>query len=43
MTGIEIEDAMVQIRQLRDQVGELITADPDAAAGLVERWAEIEE
>tara|TARA_R110000868_G_scaffold411617_1_gene706227 strand:- start:309313 stop:311052 length:1740 start_codon:yes stop_codon:yes gene_type:complete len=43
MTGIEIEDAMVQIRQLREQVGELITADPDSAAGLVERWAEIEE
>ncbi len=43
MTGIEVEDAMVEIQQLREQVGELINADPEAAAGLIKRWAEVEE
>jgi flagellar biosynthesis/type III secretory pathway M-ring protein FliF/YscJ len=43
MTGIEVEDAMIEIQQLREQVGELINADPEAAAGLIERWAEVEE
>lgn len=43
MTGIEVEDAVVQLQQLREQVTELITSDPEGAAGLVERWAEIED
>ncbi len=43
MTGIEVEDAMVEIQQLREQVTELISSDPEGAASLVERWAEIEE
>lgn len=43
MTGIEVEDAMVELQQLREQVTELITSDPEGAAGLVERWAEIED
>jgi len=43
MTGIEVEDAMIEIQQLREQVSELIASDPEGAAGLVERWAEVEE
>ncbi|MBO6512823.1 MAG: hypothetical protein JJ974_02510 [Phycisphaerales bacterium] len=43
MAGIEVEDAMVELQQLREQVSELITADPEGAASLVERWAEIED
>lgn len=43
MTGIEVEDTMVELQQLREQVSELITSDPEGAASLVERWAEIEE
>jgi len=43
MAGIEIDDAELQVQQLRQQVGELISADPEAAAGLMERWAEVEE
>jgi len=43
MTGIEIDDADMQIQQLRKQVDELIASDPEGAAGLVERWAEIED
>ncbi len=42
MTGIEVDDATVQIQKLREQVGEMISLDPEAAAGLVERWAEVE-
>lgn len=40
MTGIEIDDQIVQVQQLRDQVSQLIQQDPASAAGLVERWAE---
>ncbi len=40
MTGIEIDDQIIQVQQLRDQVTELINQDPASAAGLVERWAE---
>lgn len=43
MQGIEVDDAVVQIQKLREQVGELIKNDPNSAAGLVERWAELEE
>jgi len=40
MTGIEIDDQIVQVQQLREQVSELIKQDPESAAALVERWAE---
>lgn len=40
MTGIEIDDQLVEVQQLREQVAELIKQDPESAAGLVERWAE---
>jgi len=43
MAGIEIDDADMQVQQLRKQVDELIATDPESAAGLVERWAEVEE
>lgn len=43
MTGIEVEDATVQIQQLREQVSELIKSDPESAAGLVDRWAEVHD
>lgn len=43
MAGIEVDDAVIQIQQLRDQVTELIASDPESAAGLVERWAEVED
>ena len=40
MTGIEVDEQLVAVQQLREQVSELILQDPEAAAGLVERWAE---
>jgi flagellar biosynthesis/type III secretory pathway M-ring protein FliF/YscJ len=40
MTGIEIDDQVVQVQQLRDQVTDLINQNPESAAGLLERWAE---
>lgn len=40
MTGIEVDDHLVQVQQLRDQVSELINKDPESAAMLVERWSE---
>jgi len=43
MAGIEVDDAMIQVQKLREQVGELIAADPQNAASMVERWADIEE
>ncbi len=43
MAGIEIDDADMQVQQLRKQVDELIATDPESAAGLMERWAEVEE
>mgnify|MGYP003630077643 CR=1 FL=1 len=39
MTGIEIDDQLVEVQQLREQVAELIKQDPESAAGLVDRWA----
>ncbi|MGV6814875.1 MAG: flagellar M-ring protein FliF C-terminal domain-containing protein [Phycisphaerales bacterium] len=43
MTGIEVEDALIEVQKIREQVAELIKQDPESAAGLVERWAEHEE
>jgi flagellar biosynthesis/type III secretory pathway M-ring protein FliF/YscJ len=43
MAGIELDDSVMQLQQLREQVAELIGADPQAAAQLVGRWAEVEE
>ncbi|MFK7758785.1 MAG: flagellar M-ring protein FliF C-terminal domain-containing protein [Phycisphaerales bacterium] len=43
LAGIEVDDAIIQIQQLRDQVSELIAADPEGVAGMVERWAEVDE
>ncbi|MEX0876800.1 MAG: flagellar M-ring protein FliF C-terminal domain-containing protein [Phycisphaerales bacterium] len=40
MTGIEVDDQVVEVQQLREQVSEMVRNDPEAAAGLVERWAE---
>ncbi len=40
MTGIEVDDELVEIQQLRQQVSELVNKDPESAAALVERWAE---
>lgn len=40
MTGIEIDDQLLEVQHLREQVAELINQDPKSAAGLVERWAE---
>lgn len=40
MTGIEIDDQLLEVQQLREQVAELIKLDPETAAGLVDRWAE---
>lgn len=40
MSGVEVDDDMVEVQHLREQVSELIKQDPAAAAGLVERWAE---
>ncbi|MBL4591988.1 MAG: hypothetical protein JKY96_08520, partial [Phycisphaerales bacterium] len=43
MTGIELDDAVLEVQQLRDQVNELISSDPESAAQLIEQWAEIED
>jgi flagellar biosynthesis/type III secretory pathway M-ring protein FliF/YscJ len=43
MTGIEIDDQLLEVQHLREQVSELIKQDPESAAGLVERWAETTE
>lgn len=40
MTGIEVDEQLVEVQHLREQVAELIKQDPESAAGLVERWAE---
>lgn len=40
MTGIEVDDQLVEVQHLREQVAEMIKQDPESAAGLVERWAE---
>jgi len=40
MTGIEIDDQLIEVQQIREQVSEMIKQDPETAAGLVERWAE---
>lgn len=40
MTGIEVDDQLVEVQHLREQVSELIRSNPESAAGLVERWAE---
>lgn len=40
MTGIEIDEQVVQVQHLREQVTDLIQSDPESAANLVERWAE---
>ncbi len=40
MTGIEVDDQLIEVQHLREQVAELIRSDPESAAGLVERWAE---
>jgi len=40
MTGIEIDDQVLEVQHLREQVSELINQDPESAAGLVDRWAE---
>tara|TARA_R110002072_G_scaffold42064_19_gene118452 strand:+ start:35505 stop:37178 length:1674 start_codon:yes stop_codon:yes gene_type:complete len=40
MTGIELDDNLVEVQQLREQVAELIKQNPESAASLVERWAE---
>jgi len=39
MTGIEIDDQILEVQQIREQVAELIKQDPETAAGLVDRWA----
>lgn len=43
MAGIELDDAVMQVQQLREQVNDLIGSDPESAARLIGRWAEIEE
>jgi flagellar biosynthesis/type III secretory pathway M-ring protein FliF/YscJ len=40
MTGIEIDEQLLEVQHLRDQVSELIAQNPESAASLVERWAE---
>jgi len=41
MTGIEVDEQLLEVQHLRDQVAELINQDPESAAGLVERWADV--
>lgn len=40
MTGIEVDEKLVQVQQLRDQVSELVSKDPESAATLIDRWTE---
>ncbi len=43
MTGIEVGDDQVRSSKLIEQVTELVTSNPDAAANLVGRWVTEEE
>ncbi len=43
MAGIELDDAVLEVQQLREQVNDLISSDPEGAASLLERWAEVED
>lgn len=38
MAGIEVSEDEVKVQKMREQVAELINANPDAAASLVGRW-----
>lgn len=38
MAGIEVDEEVVQSQKILDQVGELVSKDPDAAAKLIGRW-----
>lgn len=40
MAGIEVDEKLIEIQQLRDQVSELVNQNPESAAMLVDRWAE---
>lgn len=43
MAGIEISEDEVKIQKMREQVSELITTNPEAAAALVGRWISEDE
>lgn len=43
LEGIEIDELHVQKTKMLDQVGELVTSDPQTAARLLNRWITIEE
>lgn len=42
MAGIEVNEEVVQSQKILDQVGELVSKDPDAAAKLIGRWVTAE-
>jgi flagellar biosynthesis/type III secretory pathway M-ring protein FliF/YscJ len=43
MAGIEVDEKLVEIQQLREQVSELVGQDPESAAMLIDRWTEQSE
>ncbi len=43
LAGIEIGDADLERNKMLDQIGELITAEPQKAAMLLKRWVSVEE
>jgi len=40
MAGIEVDEKLVEVQQLRDQVSDLVNQDPESAAMLIDRWTE---
>lgn len=43
LAGIEIHDSDIERNKMLDQIGELITAEPQKAATLLKRWVAVEE
>lgn len=43
MAGIEIDDDEVKVQKMLEQVAELVAQNPDGAAGLLQRWIQVEE
>jgi len=43
MAGIEVDEGQMQNQKILEQVGEMVTKDPGAAARLLNRWIEVEQ
>lgn len=43
MAGIEVDERQLQSQKVLEQVGEMVAANPESAARLLNRWIEVEE